>query len=105
MQRRHDDFERGFVLELGMRIDRDAAAVVAHRQIAVGVEIHLDAAGVAGDGLVHGVVDHLGEQVMQRPLVGAADIHAGPAAHRLQPLQHLDIGGRIAGFRRSHARR
>ncbi len=31
-------------------------------------------------------------EVVQRVDVGAADIHAGAAAHRLQPLQHLDIG-------------
>jgi topoisomerase-4 subunit B len=34
---------------------------------------------------VHRVVDHLGEEVVQGLLVGAADIHAGPAPHRLQP--------------------
>ena len=43
------------------------------------------------------VVDHLGEEVMEALLVGAADIHARPAPHRLQPLQHLDVGGRIFG--------
>ena len=42
--------------------------------------------------LVHGIVDDLGEQVMQRLLVGAADIHAGPAAYRLEAFEHLDIG-------------
>ena len=51
--------------------------------------------GVAGHRLVHGVVEHLGEEVVHRLLVGAADIHAGPPAHRLQPLQHLDVGGGI----------
>ena len=51
--------------------------------------------GVAGHRLVHGVVEHLGEEVVHRLLVGAADIHAGPPAHRLEPLQHLDIGGGI----------
>jgi hypothetical protein len=50
--------------------------------------VHLDEGGVAGDGLVHRVVDDFGEQVVQRLLVGAADIHAGAAAHRLQPFQH-----------------
>src|SRR5690606_12691485 len=35
------------------------------------------------------------EQVMQRLLVRAADVHARPAPDRLQPLQHFDIGGRI----------
>ena len=63
---------------------------------AVLVELDLDKVGVAGDRLVHGVVDDLGEEVMQRLLVGAADIHAGPAADRLQPLQHLDVGGGVA---------
>ena len=49
-----------------------------------------------GQRLVHGIVDHFGEQVMQRLLVGAADIHAGPPAHGLQALQHLDIGGGVS---------
>ena len=74
-----------------MRIDRDAAAVVGDGDEAVGVELDLDEGGMAGHRLVHGVVDHLGEEVVQRLLVGAADIHAGPAAHRLEPLQHLDV--------------
>ena len=54
--------------------------------------------GVAGHRLVHGIVDHLGEEVVQRLLVGAADIHAGPAANRLEPLQHLDIGRVVAAL-------
>ena len=58
--------------------------------------LHLDPGGVAGHGLVHAVVDHLGEQVVQRLLVGAADVHAGPAPHGLQAFQHLDVGGRVA---------
>ena len=107
VQRAHDDFERALVLELGMGIDGDAAAVVGDRQEPVGVEAHLDECGVSGDGLVHGIVDDLGEEVMQRLLVGAADVHAGPAAHGLQAFQHLDVGGgvivgRVRGF--LHAR-
>ena len=101
VQRAHDHFERRLVLELRMRIDRHAAAVVGDGDEAVGVELDLDEGGVAGQRLVHGVVDHLGEQVMQRLLVGAADIHAGAAAHRLQALQHLDVLGGVAGFARA----
>ena len=78
-----------------MRIDRDAAAVVGHGEEAVVLELHLDTVGMAGHRLVHGVVEHLGEEVVHRLLVGAADIHAGPPAHGLQPLQHLDVGGGI----------
>ncbi len=98
VQRAHDHFERRLVLELRMRIDRDAAAVVGDADEAVGFHLHLDEGRVAGQRLVHRVVDHFGEQVMQRLLVGAADIHAGPAAHRLEPLQHLDVLGGVAGF-------
>ncbi len=79
-----------------MRIDRNAATVVADRQPIAGGELDLDARRMAGDGLVHRVVDHLGGQVMQAAFVGAANIHAGAAADRLQPLENLDILGRIA---------
>ena len=60
------------------------------------LQLHLDPGGVAGHGLVHRVVDHLGEQVVQRLLVGAADVHARPAPHRLQALQDLDVGCGVA---------
>ncbi len=66
--------------------------------VAVGAQMHLDEGGVPGDGFVHRVVDDFREQVVQRLLVGAADIHAGAAADRLQPLQHLDVVGGIAAF-------
>ena len=79
-----------------MRVDRDAAAIVGDGQEAVGGELDVDEGGVAGHRLVHRIVDHLGEQVVQRLLVGAADIHAGPAAHRLQAFQHLDMAGVVA---------
>ena len=96
MQRRHDDFEGGLVLELGVRIDGNAAAIVGDGQIAVGIVVDLDPGGMARDRLVHGVVDDFGEEMVQRLFVGAADIHAGPAADGLEPLQHLDVGGGIA---------
>ena len=46
---------------------------------------------MTGNGLVHRVVEHLGGEVMQSALVGAADIHAGPAANRFQAFEDLDI--------------
>ena len=94
-----DHLQRRLALDLRVRVDRDAAAVVADRHRAVGGELDLDPVGVAGDRLVHGVVEGLGDQVMQRPLVGAADIHGRSPAHRLQAFQHLDVLGGIAGMR------
>ena len=105
VQRAHDHFERRLVLELRVRIDRNAATVIGDGNEAVRLHFHVDPVGMAGQRLVHGIVDHLGEQVMQRLLVGAADIHAGAAAYRFEPLQHLDVLGGIAGLRAGAARR
>jgi hypothetical protein len=91
MQGAHDHLERGLVLELGVRIDGNAAAVVGHRHEAVGLHFDFDEGGVALERLVHGIVDHLGKEVMQRLFVGAADIHARTPAHRLQTFKHLDV--------------
>ena len=98
VQGAHDHFERGLVLELRVRIDGNAAAVVGHRDEAVGLHLDVDEAGVPLQRLVHGIVDHLGEEMMQRLLVGAADIHARTPAHRLQTFEHLDIARRVTGL-------
>ena len=84
-----------------MRIDRDPAAVVANGHPVAGAELDLDAGGMAGDRLVHRIVEDFGHEVMEPALVGAADIHAGAAANRLEPFQNLDVLGGIAvaGFR------
>jgi len=79
-----------------MRIYRDATAIVAHSNPVACGELDLDPRGMAGDRLVHGVVEHFGCEVMQPTLVGAADIHAGAAANRLEPLEHLDVFSGIA---------
>ena len=88
-----------------MRIDRDAAAIVGDREESVGTEFHLDEGGVARQRLVHRIVDDLGEQMMQRLFVGAADIHAGATAHRLQAFENLDVGGGVAGLGAAGPRR
>ena len=98
VQGRENDFQRGLVPELRMRIDRDAAAVVADGDEVVRVQHHLDPARMAGDHLVHRVVDDLGRQMMQRAFVGAADIHARPLADRLQPFEDFDILRGIGQF-------
>ena len=86
-----------------VQLGRDAATVVAHRAGAVRIEGDQDLLGVAGQRLVDGVVDDLVDHVMQaRAVVGVADIHAGPLAHGVEALEHLDgfravIGRRLAG--------
>src|SRR5438128_12275916 len=79
-----------------MRIDRDTAPVVAHGDPARGPELQFDAGGKPGHRLVHRIVERLGGEMVQPALVGAADIHAGAAAHRLEALKDLDVLGGIA---------
>ncbi len=82
-----------------MRVDGNAATVVADAHEALVVQFQLDAVSLAGDGLVHSIVQDLGRQVMHGSLVGAPDIHAGAPADGLQPLQNLDVlGGVVGGF-------
>ena len=74
-----------------MDAGRSAAAVVVDRAGAVGIEGDGDQIGMAGKGLVDGVVDDLVDHVVEaRAVVGVADIHAGTLADSVQPLQHLD---------------
>ena len=88
-----------------MRLDRNSAPVVGDAEKPVRLECHVDERSVAGDRLVHGVVQHLGKEMMQGRLVGAADIHAGAAADRLKPFEDLDRGSRIPGLARRDAAR
>jgi hypothetical protein len=78
-----------------MRIDRNPAPIIGDGEIAVVCHLDVDEARMAGQRLVHGVVDDFGKQVMQRLLVGAANIHGGTEPDMLQPLQDFDVVGRI----------
>jgi hypothetical protein len=101
VERAHDDFEGGLLGKFRVRVDRDAAAIVGDGDKTADLHLDFDPVGVAGQRLVHGVVDHFGEQVMQRLLVGAADIHARPPAHRLKPFEDFDMFGGVAGLSRA----
>ena len=88
-----------------MRVDRDAAAVVGDGEESVGAQFDFDERRVSRQRLVHRVVDDFGKQMMQRLLVGAANVHAGAAAHRLKAFEHLDVGRRVACLGAGTARR
>ncbi len=71
---------------------RDATAVVADRGGTVRVQGHLDGVGVAREGLVDGVVDDLGEQLVVTVYAGAAlHVHGGALTHPLKAPQDLDV--------------
>jgi hypothetical protein len=91
----HDDLGRGYAFAL-VNVDRNAAAVVAHRHRAVGIEHDFDGGGVTGERFVDRVVDDLVHHVMQAgTVIGVADIHARPLAHGVEALQHPDRVGAV----------
>ena len=87
--------------QAGLRLDvhRDAAAVVAHLDGGVGVQHDLDPVAVAAERLVDRVVDDLPQAVHEAAAVGGADVHAGALAHRLEPFEHRQVPGGVAGLR------
>jgi hypothetical protein len=94
MELGHDDLGRADALFV--HVSRNAAPIVGDGHRAIGVQGDLDQRGVAGQGLVDGVIDHLIDHVVQaRAVVGVADIHARPLAHRIEALEHLDGVGAV----------
>jgi hypothetical protein len=89
VQHGHDDLD-GRLLLHRVHADRDPAAVVGDPHAAVVLQDHLDARGVARHRLVDRVVHDLPDEVVQTPLTGGADVHAGPLADGLEPLQDRD---------------
>ena len=99
MQDGHDDLQRRLPRMLRVGVDRNAAPVVPDGQASVRPEPHLDEPRMPGHGFVHGVIQHLGEEVMEGPFICPADVHAGAHADRLQPLEDLDVLGGVPALR------
>ena len=76
-------------------VDGDAAAVVADADGAVHVDGDFDASAEPGEVFVDGVVQNLGDAVVEGAFVGAADIHAGLLAHGLQSLELAELVGTV----------
>ena len=72
---------------LRMNVHGNSPAVVPGGDRAINMNGHLDAVAISRQMFVHGVVEHLGDAMMQRPLVGAADVHAGLLADRFKAFQ------------------
>ena len=80
-------------------IDGNAAAIVGDGRGVVPVEGDLDVVAEAGQRLVDGVVHDLPNEMVEAPVVGGPDVHAGAPPDRLQALQNLDGLG-VVGRRR-----
>ena len=76
---------------LGHDADGNPPAVVLHGDRAVEVDDDVHPRAEPAEVLVHRVVDHLPDQMVQaRPVVHVADVHARPLAHGLQPFEDGD---------------
>ena len=90
---------QGGLAGLGLDVHGDAPAVVRDGDGVARVDLHQNVGAEARQGLVDGVVHDLVDQMVEARGGGGADIHAGPLAHGLQPLQHLDLRGVVLVLR------
>ena len=70
-----------------MQAHRNAAAIVLHRNGAVGVHRHVDVRGIFAQRFVGRIIDDFLDDVRR---VGGARVHAGPLFDRLQAFQYTD---------------
>src|ERR1022692_2307874 len=86
VQHGHDDFGGGAAF-FEMDVYRDAATIVRYRYGFIGMDRDHDPIAMAGQRFVDGVVDDLEYHVMQTAaVIGIADVHARPLAHRVEAL-------------------
>ncbi len=98
MQHRHNHFKRRLVWIFRVRIDRNTATVVTDRDGIIGIQRQFNPVGITGHRLIHRIVQNLGHQMMQRLLIGTADIHTGTCPNRFQTFQNLNVLCRITGL-------
>ena len=90
MERGHHRFQAGYP-GIGMDVNGDAAPVIGDADRAIGCDADVDAVAVAGESLVHCVVQQLLDEVMKSVHSGAADVHSRADADGFQPFQYLNI--------------
>ena len=86
------DHLQGGQAGLGLDVHGDAPAIIGDGDGVPLVDGDSDLIAEAGQGLVDGVIHNFIDQVVQTGFAGRANVHAGPFAHGLQPLQDLDLG-------------
>ena len=92
VQDRHDHFDSGLVLRRVL-VHRDAPAVVAHSQAAVGQNRHLDVVADPGQRLIDRIVDHLVYAVVESAFTRRSDVHARAFADGFETLENGDRRG------------
>ena len=95
MKLSHDDF-RGWYTFFGVNGSGYAASIVAHRDWSSGIQYDLNAIGMAGKGLIDGIVDNFIDHMVQaRPIVRVTNIHARTFADSVKTTKDLDGVGAV----------
>ena len=76
-----DDLKGRFVREFRMWVGWNTTPVIADKNGVVRSQFQFDPVGVSCDGLIHGVIENLGHQMMQGCIICAPDIHTGAASN------------------------
>jgi hypothetical protein len=107
----HDHLGRGALFGW-MLAHGNSAPVVLDGDGPVEMDLHVDTVAMTGQGLVDRVVHHLVDHVVETgAVVGVPDVHTGPLADRLEPLENLDalfvvlVRCKRRGRRHGHPRR
>ena len=82
VQNRHDHLQSRLLLFRVHRY-RNTPAVVLYSNGVVHFDGYINSGGMAGQGLVNGVVHHLINQVVQALEPNVSNVHGGALAHRL----------------------
>jgi hypothetical protein len=85
------DLGSGEVFVLGVLSDRDATAVVANLDAAVGKNRDVDTAAVASHRLVDGVVDDFPDKVVQTRRASRADVHTWAFTDGFEAFENGDV--------------
>src|SRR5690606_215185 len=90
--------------ELGLvhLVDGNATTVVDHLYASVGAPGDLDARGEASHRLVHRVVHHLPDEMVEPSRAGGTDVHPRTEADRLETFENGDVFGCICVARGRH---
>ena len=76
-------------------IDRNASPIIRHADRIILTDHDIDILAEAGQCFVDGVVYHLVNQMVESLLARVADVHGWAFTDGLQPLEHLDVLGRV----------
>ena len=87
---RQNDFEGAFAA-FGVRVNRNAAAVVNDRDRTVGMDRHMNMLGVTGHRLVDRVVDDFVNQVVKPARRRVANVHARALADGVDAFENPDV--------------